>query len=266
LGFGVWGFSEKNIGVKGYGVKGVLGWSSTDNGYGGWFINDGGGTGVYSQVTAPAPKAGVLGKNLGAGYGVAGQSSHGTAGYFVLNNVDNAKPALQAKTTGTGWAAEFIGLTATNSKGVHIKTAGGTALSVQGGTKSAVVPTSQGARALYAEEAAEVYFTDYGFGKLENGKAVVRVDPLFAETVNLKQPYHVFVQAYGNAEIYVSQRTPTGFEVSLRGGDDRVEFSYRLVGKRQGFEQARLEHAAWADKQPDFKEDLSDSDMVAAAH
>ncbi|MBI4234326.1 MAG: hypothetical protein HY686_07795, partial [Chloroflexi bacterium] len=45
------------------------------------------------------------------------------------------------------------------------------------------------------------------------------------------------------AELYVSQRTPTGFEVKLRGGDASVEFSYRLVAKRKGYEQTRLEQA-----------------------
>jgi hypothetical protein len=118
---------------------------------------------------------------------------------------------------------------------------------VAGGTKSAVVATHQGARALYTEEATEVWFADYGFGRLHNGRATIQIDPLFAETVNLDEPYHVFVQAYGDAELHVSQRTPTAFEVRLREGDLNVEFSYRLVAKRWGFEQKRLEPAPWAD-------------------
>lgn len=39
-----------------------------------------------------------------------------------------------------------------------------------------------------------MWFTEYGFGRLETGRALISIDPLFAETVNLSEPYHVFVQ------------------------------------------------------------------------
>ena len=44
-------------------------------------------------------------------------------------------------------------------------------------------------------------------------------------------------------------RTPLGFEVALRAGDPNAEFSYRIVAKRLGFEQKRLEPTPWADRQ-----------------
>jgi hypothetical protein len=47
-------------------------------------------------------------------------------------------------------------------------------------------------------------------------------DSHFAETVNLHKPYHVFVQTYGNATVYMSQRTPSIFEVSRRGSRKRM--------------------------------------------
>ena len=116
------------------------------------------------------------------------------------------------------------------------------------GTKNAVVGTSDGSRLLYTEESTEVWFTDYGFGKLDDGAAIIPIDPMFAQTVNLEdEPYHVFVQVYGNAEVYVTGRTPTQFEVRLREGDPNAEFSYRVVGKRLGYEDHRLERAPWAD-------------------
>ncbi len=138
------------------------------------------------------------------------------------------------------------------SHGISISTNDGTVgLIVEGGSKSAVVSTSQGSRLLYAEEATGVYFTDYGSGRLQDGKAIVPVDPLFAETVNLAQPYHVFVQSYGDAQLVVSRRSPQEFEVRLHvrdtEGDRNAEFSYRLVAKRKGFEQARLEKSPSAD-------------------
>lgn len=176
----------------------------------------------------------------------------GRAGQFVVANSQNINPALEARTNGAGWAGNFVGV-GSSSRGVQITTpAGQSALAVVGGSKSAVVATSQGARALYTEEASEVWFSDYGFGRVQNGRVVIEVDRLFAETVNLGEPYHAFLQAYGAAELYVSERTATAFEVRGREGDPDVEFSYRLVAKRRGYEKTRLGHAPWADSDPNL--------------
>ena len=74
------------------------------------------------------------------------------------------------------------------------------------------------------------------------------LDPAFAQTIAVDEPYHVFVQSYRDAELYVRQRTPLGFEVALRAGDPNAEFSYRVVAKRLGFEAKRLEPAPWVDQ------------------
>ena len=121
-----------------------------------------------------------------------------------------------------------------------------------GGAKSAVVATHEGSRRLYSMESTEVWFSDYGFGQLEDGAAAIAIDPLFAQTVNLQEPYSVFVQVYGDAEVYVSGRTPTQFEVHLRDGDAGVEFSYHVMAKRLGYEEDRLESAPWADGDPNL--------------
>ena len=110
-----------------------------------------------------------------------------------------------------------------------------------------MVSTASGARSLYSEEASEVWFADYGFGRLENGRARILIDPGFAQTVNLETPYHVFLQPYGPAQLYVEERTSLGFVVRVKDGDPNTEFGYRLVAKRLGFENSRLERASWAD-------------------
>ncbi len=177
--------------------------------------------------------------------------SVGSAGYFEHfdGSGKNTGPALQVvmwnsgdalyvNTVGDGWAGYFGGV----EKGVQIEVPQGKpGLEVVGGTKSAVVETSQGSRALYSEEATEVWFSDYGFGRLKDGQVAVHIDALFAETVNLEEPYHVFVQPYGDAELYVTERTAGSFQVRLRAGDPEVEFSYRIVAKRRGYEDTRLE-------------------------
>ncbi len=160
--------------------------------------------------------------------------------------------AIQSVQDGIGWAGSFFG-NGTNSNGVYISAPlGKTGLNVGGGTKNAIVPTSQGARKLYTEESTQVWFSDYGYGTMQNGSASITIDPLFAETVNITEKYHVFIQPYGDAVLYVSKRTPTEFEVRSRDGDTNVEFSYRLVAKRKGYEQTRLEHEPDGDNDPNL--------------
>ena len=176
----------------------------------------------------------------------------GQVASFSIDNSLNDNAALLSSTNGTGPAGYFLGEGA-SSKGVYISVpAGNAGLVVAGGTKNAIVATSQGATKLYTEESSEVWFTEYGFGKLVNGNLVININPLFAETVSLSEPYHVFLEEYGDADLYVTNRTPTSFEVKLRNGDQNVDFSYRIVAKRKGYEKTRLEHESSADIDPNL--------------
>ncbi len=113
------------------------------------------------------------------------------------------------------------------------------------GTKNAVVPVDGQQRLLYAIESPEVWFEDFGSGTLVNGVGTITIDPLFAATVNLSD-YHVFVTPLGDCQgLYVAAKTPTGFEVhELGGGTANINFDYRLVARRLGYESERLELAA----------------------
>ena len=73
-----------------------------------------------------------------------------------------------------GWAGVFENR---SGNGVITTPAGTIGLQVVGSTKNAVVGTTSGARALYTEESSEVWFTDYGFGRLEHGRARILIDP-----------------------------------------------------------------------------------------
>lgn len=154
-----------------------------------------------------------------------------------------------------GWAIAAHGQNGTvKSNGGYFSSPVGTvALTAGGGTKNGVVPTSKGARLLYAEEATEVWFTDYGFGELSNGFARVDIDALFAETVDLTQPYHVFVQlndARSNG-VAVERKTAASFEVvELGHGASDAEFSYRVVAKRKGYADDRLVRMPDAENDP----------------
>jgi len=172
-------------------------------------------------------------------------SGAGSAAVIQSTSFQATGAALLVNSAGTGFAAAINAAGA--GGGLKITTAGGPGLQVVGGAKNAVVATSSGARALYSEEATEVWFTDYGFGRLTSGRSRVTLDRTFAETVALDRAYHVFLQSYGDAELVVRNRSATGFDVVRRDGLEDAEFSYRIVARRRGFERTRLGRAPWAD-------------------
>jgi hypothetical protein len=114
-----------------------------------------------------------------------------------------------------------------------------------GFTKSAIVnTTSYGDRKLYAVESPGNWFEDFGSGQLQHGKATVAIDPIFAQTVNLTETYHVFLTPLGDCVLYVSGKTPSSFTIRASGGGAcDIAFDYRIIAKRLGFENVRLEPA-----------------------
>jgi hypothetical protein len=120
------------------------------------------------------------------------------------------------------------------------------------GTKSAVVAASEyGRRKLYAMESPEVWFEDFGLARLSVGQAAIDIDPVFLATVNLEEDYHVFVTPVdGWADLFVTNKTPSSFEVRDAQGSADIQFSYRIVAKRKGYENVRLESAAADDNDP----------------
>jgi hypothetical protein len=258
--YGIYSVADGSTGRGGYFL------ANNDSGgfnYGVYARSDGtSGRGVFGYgYNTSAGTVGVYGRTRSAsGFGVVGflpgydTSDRGSyyypGGMFAGNNgvigvsdFSNGVGVVGVSNHTAGWGGAFN----SSGNGVQIISASGsTGLSVSGGTKSAAVASADGERLLYTEESTEVWFTDYGFGTLADGAATINIDPFFASTVNLGEPYHVFLQAYGQAEIFVTNRSATGFEVKVLSGDPNVEFSYRIVAKRSGFESNRLELAPWS--------------------
>jgi hypothetical protein len=111
------------------------------------------------------------------------------------------------------------------------------------GTKSASVQIQDEKRLLYAIESPEVWFEDFGSGVLVGGQATVTIEPLFAESVNLRSDYHVYLTPLGDSNgLFVAKKNPTGFIVKeLNGGTADIAFDYRIVARREGYEGVRLE-------------------------
>jgi len=214
----------RNSSTSGTGVY-SLAIASTGYTYGGRFYNSStSGTGVYGQATA----------STGYAYG-GGFRSDSTSGYGVV-----------------GWAAASTGTTygvygrTSSPSGYGVYSKGN--MKVEGaltvtGIKSAVVKLKNGESvSLYAVEASENWFEDFGSSTLKKGRALVQIDPTFAETVNTDKEYHVFLTPNGDCKgLYVTNKKGTCFEVrELNGGKSGISFSYRLVAKRKGYERQRL--------------------------
>lgn len=89
---------------------------------------------------------------------------------------------------------------------------------------------------MFAPEAPEILFQDYGVGKLVNGEVRIEIDPILAKNIFVDEshPLKVFVQLKGDCKgVYVTDESNTGFTVKeLQGGTSNVSFSYQIVANR----------------------------------
>lgn len=236
----------------------------------------GAGDGVVGTSMAP-DKSGVYGNNTGDGYGVYGSSANGYGGFFSgAENLDlglggavgrinahaqdesslylssNADVTVKLDND-SGEDHHFIVANSANQVAFMVDEAGNTWAP---GSKSALVETaSHGRRLLYAMESPEVWFEDLGTARLTNGEATVTFDPIFAETVNLKEDYHVFVTPLAQEPVllFITAKTSAGFTVrgvTLDGKPAGCSFDYRVIAKRLGYEGLRLETPAWPEGVP----------------
>jgi hypothetical protein len=231
------------------------------------------GNGIYSIAQAPKQQqAGVEGvavqsSSIGSGYdiygaiwgdtgvdstsisptwaiGVLGTADNSHAGVFLNNS--SSWTTLYVKNYGTGGVGTattglFDTIMAVSKAGTC--GVGSGSLSCTGQIKS-LVSTEGGARTVetYAMQSPENWMEDFGSGSLVNGKAEIRIDPGFAETVSGDASYHVFLTPNGDSKgLYVVAKSASGFEVrESGGGTSSLSFDYRIVGKRRGYESERL--------------------------
>jgi hypothetical protein len=224
-GIGAAGISNSYYGVYGSGVTGVYGQATT--GYGVLGIAGSSGIdGLHGESAANGFSA-VAGLHSTDGYGVYAQSntgigmysysSSGTTAYFDLPNGH-----CEVYPDGSTGHADFY----------------------CNGSKSSVVPVDGGSRdvALYAVEAPEVWFEDFGSGRLSNGQALIHLDGTFAQSVNTDMDYHVFLTPNGDSHgLYISAKSKNSFEVREQdGGKSNISFDYRIIARRKGYEKTRL--------------------------
>ena len=66
--------------------------------------------------------------------------------------------------------------------------------------------------------------------------SIVHIDEVFGDTIHLED-YHVFVSPYGNARVWVENRTPESFEIHT---DSPCQVSREIKGVRRGYRDKRL--------------------------
>lgn len=179
---------------------------------------DGGATknGVYSEIGV----IGVTDENSAAGF-----YNNGTSTTLYAVNAGGGSPFSASGTNG----------------GCFIDGDGD--LSCQGTITGSNLTADRRSIATYGVQAAENWYEDAGSGSLENGATRIHLDPAFVATVNTGVDYHVFLTPKGDCKgLYVANENADGFEVhELGGGRSGIAFDYRIMAKRKGYEQVRLE-------------------------
>lgn len=111
-------------------------------------------------------------------------------------------------------------------------------LAVTGAKPRLVNTEDYGNRYLYCYETPTPMFGDIGDGIIgEDGKAYIQLDPTFLETVTTIQ-YQVFLQRYGEGDLYVKERHESYFIVS---GTPGLEFGWEIKARQRDYENYRLE-------------------------
>lgn len=97
-------------------------------------------------------------------------------------------------------------------------------------------------RIMFAPEAPEIVFQDYGVGQLVNGQVYIALDPVLKNSLHIdnEHPLKVFVTLEGDCNgVYVTNKSADGFTVKeLQNGTSNVSFSWQIVANRADTEDA----------------------------
>jgi hypothetical protein len=114
-----------------------------------------------------------------------------------------------------------------------------------GGSKPAQqVTENYGLRYLYAIESPEILYFDRYVGRLENGEAVIKLDPIFLECIEPDTeltPWSFRTEGYGENDIYVAEWGKDWVRVKERnGGTSNNKFVLWIEAVRRNYAGIRL--------------------------
>lgn len=175
---------------------------------------------------------------LGANAGTTVPMIFGTNNRLVMQvSVSNKDDGLKIQTNTGGILAQILaGYSYPILLNNNTQVSGN--LSVTGSKNSLQLTDNYGERLINAIESAEYYYSDFGFGKINNdGECYISIDDILQECVNLDCEYHIFTQKY-NGDITSINRHRDYFIVY---GEPETKFSWQYIAKRIGYENVRLD-------------------------
>lgn len=228
------------------------------NGMGGVYPTTGAGiagsgtnsAGVYGSTGNGAPDNDAHAGNHAGGFTLDSDNNPGTnnssATARLAGKDIQGPPGPATRILYGGYFSSKAGATATNYAYVGVNydhtnnanATGGTNYKILGnGVVSSIVPdTDNKPRIMFAPEAPEVLFQDYGIGKLQNGSATIKLDKILAKNilVDANHPLKVFIQLEGDCKgVFVTEKSAEGFTVKeLQNGHSNVSFSWQIVATR----------------------------------
>jgi hypothetical protein len=242
------------------------------------------GRGIYCSISGNAVSAIYANTTATTGFNFAvrglHESTQGAAGFFHANNNDGECAALRGRADGDWYPAScgvagqhyytglgvgswsyggdlFAGFSGdypggsirfyvTNSGNVY---ADGTYNSF----KEMMMPGNKKEyRTFNSIVATESWIEDIGSSILEDGEAIVTIDPVFAQAVDLEQGYKVFLTPVSEEMVFltVSGKSPNEFRVkgmTLDGHSPSCSFDYRIMAKDKDNSKSRMEVVAIPD-------------------
>jgi len=185
-------------------------------------------TDVYKSGTGSGRIYGIEGRGRDYQTGTT-RFTHGIYGYAYVYSATGASTAYGVYGTGGGAADNFYGVYYENGL-------------AGSGTKSAIVRTDEGPKAVYCQESPGNWFEDFGSGILAGGKAIVNIpnDYLQTVTINNNYPMKVFITPNANIGYWWVEKGETYFILHAPDARDGSAFDFRVVAKRRGYEDLRL--------------------------
>ena len=272
--YGVYGHTNSNNGVGVYGkaeatsggTEGVYGEAASPGGKGVYGLNysaSGETKGVYGEIYSPLG-AGVYGlatvTNADA-IGVHGVSMPGDYWGLGVRGDGQYKGVFgTCETTGNG-AGSYYGVHGYGSLsgssgtvyGVYGEATGGAThygVYYSGGISGSaamknIVKTDDGPIELYGHLCTENWFEDFGSGLIRAGRADINLPRDFVQTVTISNdtPIKVFITPNASMGDWWVEKRIDAFTLFAPDAPEGASFDYRVVAKRPGHENLRLEEA-----------------------
>lgn len=113
-------------------------------------------------------------------------------------------------------------------------------LNCSGAKRRVIEDTQYGDISMYAYETPSPMFGDIGEGVIgEDGKAYIYFDPKFLETIKTDTMYQVFLQKYGEGDLYVEEREKSFFVVK---GTPNMKFGWETKHRQAKIDYKRLDN------------------------